>query len=318
MKTAIITFLVALTFSSMAQTNIKFGINHTVNGEAFSALSVGTNSEGDEFSIHRGDYFISGISIAHDGGDDIVLSDTYLFVDALRSKAFDLGELEVGEIKSISFYLGIDSANNHADPTLWPKDHALAPRIPDMHWGWAAGYRFVALEGKAGEGRAIGFQAHSVGDQFYFPVTVPVKTLEVDGSTVISLNAELTEAIYGLDVSQGFISHGSDGEAVVVMENFRDRVFTSADGFLSTSEVAKILKMEMYPNPSTERLVHVSIPESSSRNFRLEVTNVLGASIHNQAVVDGTVSLSFDQGGTFMVFVYENDQVVAQELLMVH
>ena len=317
MKVFFTTLLATLTLSGIAQTNIKFGINHTLGTEPYTTATVGTNSEDDEFTIYRCDYFISGISIAHSGGDDLEFPDTYLFVNASNAQ-FDLGDHEVGEIESISFYLGIDSATNHSDPTKWPADHALAPKFPAMHWGWEAGYRFVALEGYSGVDFSTNFQVHAVGDQFYQKVTIPTTALEVDGSLVIALNADLTQTIKGIKVSQGPILHGSDGEAITVMGNFNNDVFSSADGVLSVGSGRMNLKMDIYPNPLIDGVVHMSFPEATTKNQRrIEVTTLLGQSVYSQKVSEQTLSFSLDQSGTYIVFVYENDRVVGQEFLVV-
>ena len=72
--------------------------------------------------------------------------DAYLLVDASSaSNIFTLGNMNPGHVHEAEFTLGLDSATNHADPTL-----AAAPlNIPEMHWSWnpTAGYKFLNMEG---------------------------------------------------------------------------------------------------------------------------------------------------------------------------
>ena len=77
------------------------------------------------------------------------LSDTYLLVNPNQNQ-YNIGNHNVENIYSIEFYLGVDPNINDAnpnDPSLWENSHPLANQIPSMHWGWSAGYIFLALEG---------------------------------------------------------------------------------------------------------------------------------------------------------------------------
>lgn len=316
MKTILTTTLVALALTSIAQTSVKFGINHQLKGEKFDVLTVASNAEGDEFKLYRVSYFISGIEISHDGGENIKLPETYLYVDGFRQEVFELGEHEIGNVDSIIFYLGIDSATNHSDPAQWPADHALAPKFPAMHWGWQAGYRFLAVEGNAGEELKTNFQAHAVGNEFYFKMAIATQAKQTDEEAIIALNADYEGLLDGIQLSSGFISHGNEGEAITAMENLRDRVFTSNDGVLSTPKQLTESAFSLYPNPVTAGVLYLNLDDQSSIE-RIEVVDVLGQTVATQVLSADSPRLNISKPGSYWVIAYDNNGSVARRAFVV-
>ena len=107
-------------------------------------------------------------TFVHDGGQQTAIPEAYVlangFVDGLHASR--RGESGVNAVEDLMFNVGIDPDNNHADPASWPADHPLAPQVPSMHWGWAAGYRFVALEGGTADAN---LEIHALGDDNHYP-----------------------------------------------------------------------------------------------------------------------------------------------------
>lgn len=60
-----------------------------------------------------------------------------------------------------------------------------------MHWGWEAGYRFIALEGKSGPYVNQELQFHCIGDEFYTEFQFSVEMSGLDSYT-LKLDAEYT------------------------------------------------------------------------------------------------------------------------------
>jgi hypothetical protein len=78
-------------------------------------------------------------------------------------------DVPAGEYRSLRFRVGLDSATNHSDPTLYSSDHPLSV-INGMHWNWKQGYIFWKLEGRvdtsaAGGQAATGPLAYHIGLQ---------------------------------------------------------------------------------------------------------------------------------------------------------
>ena len=98
--------------------------------------------------------------------------DKYILVNANQNN-YNIGEIELldDDLISLNFNIGVEYNLNHADPSLQDSSHPLAPQFPSMHWGWAAGYRFAALEGMIDKNQdsimETVFQYHPVDDSYY-------------------------------------------------------------------------------------------------------------------------------------------------------
>jgi hypothetical protein len=76
------------------------------------------------------------------------LKDMYAYLDFESGRnSFNIEGLPMDEYKSFSFFIGLDSAINHGDPTQWGADHPLNPLVNGLHWNWAGGYQFNSIEG---------------------------------------------------------------------------------------------------------------------------------------------------------------------------
>ena len=120
-----------------------------------------------------------------------------------------------------------------------------------MHWGWAAGYRFVAMQGMAGTTTPNQvFELHGLGDVNYFSQTILTAGTSDANGLVVELNADYEQAIKSISVASGVVSHGEINEAKDMLENFRDNVFTATEAIVAGVEIAKDDNhFKMYPNP---------------------------------------------------------------------
>jgi hypothetical protein len=120
-----------------------------------------------------------------------------------------------------------------------------------MHWGWAAGYRFVAMEGMAGTTTPNQvFELHGLGDVNYFSQTILTPGTSDANGLVVELNADYEQAIKSINVASGVVSHGEINEAKDMLENFRDNVFTATASTVAVDEITKDDNhIKMYPNP---------------------------------------------------------------------
>lgn len=234
------------------QQNVVLEIQHMLKDVTF-AFNKGTeNNMGHAFTLRRMDYYLSGIEIVHDGGQKITFPDVYVLVsldDNQEKTIIDLGSHTFQTIEKIHFYLGIDSVTNHSDPALYPIGHPLGPRFPSMHWGWASGYRFIALEGKGGPANNQEIQLHALGNQYYQPMTFDVTPFVENNTSRIVLTADYTELFYEIPIKQGVIVHGSDKEVVYLADNFIKRLFT-AQSPTSVNYTPAWTEAEILPNPA--------------------------------------------------------------------
>jgi hypothetical protein len=197
-------------------------------------------------------YYLAEITVIHDGGKRTPLTDVYVLVDALGQKRYPLGSYDVTSVEALEFHVGVDKPRNHLDPTLYPSEHPLALKNPTMHWGWAAGYRFLAVEGSAGTSKDVvsaDVQVHAVGDELYRKITMPVSTTPTSSGVEINLAAEYSKLFAGLDVSFGLIFHGYGEETIVMSNNVATRVFSSPT--TSVADLSQAQALTVWPTPAS-------------------------------------------------------------------
>ena len=219
-----------------AQVPVELHINHKLGPTTdFAFNEVVSNNLGQSFKVTRLQYYISGISITHSGGAIKTVPGHYVLANGSTPVVDALGTLNVSDVTAVSFYVGVDEANNHLDPSVRPVGHPLELQTPNMHWGWASGYRFAAIEGKSGASVDQTFEVHSLGDQHYYKTTVPVTGVTVDGKLIIALNADYVNALKSIDISAGVVAHGSGTVEGRMLRNFRDFVFSAGSPVTSVS-----------------------------------------------------------------------------------
>ncbi len=243
---------VLFSFSATAQKNVTLTIKHTLGGSPFGFNMNATNNLNNSLNFTRVDYYMSNIIIIHDGGMETPVSEQHYFIQAGSNFLRDLGNYNVTNVEGVKFHIGVDPKVNTSDPAQFTGDHPLAPKSPAMHWGWASGYRFAAVEGKGGPNLDSNFQFHSLFDANYFQQTVTVAGVNTGNDVVINLDADYTQALRDIDVSVTVINHGDDLNDLTVLENFRDHVFTAGSGLpLAVSNFENDIHLSLSPNPST-------------------------------------------------------------------
>ncbi len=270
--------LVAVIFTpvfAIAQTPVELHINHKLSGNSFAFSQAAQNDLGHDFNVTRLEYYISKISIKHDGGMVTNVPSHYILANGSQDVTDALGSHNITSVESVSFHIGVDNPVNHADPSLQPSGHPLAPKSPSMHWGWASGYRFVAIEGKSGTSLAQTYEIHALGDQHYFETTVPATGVIKSGKLIIALNADYTQALKGISMSSGLIAHGDGADEAKLLGNFRDNVF-SAGSPVSVSNInTENTAIRIYPNPSVNGEASIMF-DNAQEQAVVTVTDVQG------------------------------------------
>ncbi len=299
-----VTFLCFFTISVFAQSNVTIKINHYLGGEEFEYELESQNDLDNDFKLDRLEYYLSTFSITHDGGQVTTIDDLYVLIsmeNKIAPTEIDLGVLEIENIESVNFYFGIDEEANHADPTLWPADHALAPKFPSMHWGWAAGYRFIALEGLSGPNIDQELQFHCIGDEFYEELSFPV-SMSGEGSYVIEIDAEYTNLLSDIDISDGLIIHGNLNEIQTLANNLKQKVFTAAE-VTGVEDSELVNSFEMYPNPSFDGIFTMNIDALGNDNV-IRVSDVMGRTISTSS--SKIQYLNIRESGLYYVSLMDN------------
>ncbi len=280
MKKALQLLFCMLIFVSInAQSTISLEINHLLDGVRFENEVNSTNDLGNDFMIDRLQYYLSGFSIVHDGAQVTDVEDLYVLVSLLESSdatLIELGEFDMASLEAVRFHFGVDEQTNHGDPSIYHPSHALAPKFPSMHWGWAAGYRFIALEGKSGPNVTQELQFHCIGDEFYTQLEFPV-TMTGETEYTVAIDADYKNLLSGIDVSSGIIIHGGTGEMPILASNISEKVFTTAS-VTSTEDSELVNAFEVYPNPVTNGMVTIKMDIATSDNS-VRVYDMMGRSI---------------------------------------
>ncbi|MCO4820054.1 MAG: T9SS type A sorting domain-containing protein [Bacteroidetes bacterium] len=317
-KLIVVIAVAAFALTATAQTTVKFKINHLLEDQAFAFNQKASNNLDNEFNVKRLEYYISAMSLTHDGGKITKADDVYILVDGGSSVDLELGKFDITTLESINFSIGVDPGVNNQDPTQWPSNHALAPKSPSMHWGWSSGYRFVAIEGKTGSSLNTTFEIHALGNENFFKVSIPTKGSMDNGSLVVELDADYTEALANIDISSGLVIHGTTDQAVRLLRNFANTVFSSEEGnvnTLSIKEAKPLITTSVYPNPSTGKFI-VQLHDKLAGEAEVSILNITGQTILQQKLSEGINTVSIANKGVFLITVRLNGVTVETKRIL--
>lgn len=285
--TTIFTLLVVLAVN--AQTTVILNIENLLKDKKFALNQAATTNMSTNFSVSRLQYYISNISIIHDGGKVTPATGVYILVNAVNDVMKDLGQYNVTTIEGIKFSIGVNKPVNNQDPTQWPSNHPLSPQVPSMHWGWTAGYRFVAMEGKEGANLSNDFELHALGNNYYYDIQIPLSGQDIFGQLNVYLKADYTRALDNINIVGGKIIHGEETETIDLLRNFRDFVFTSQTGasniLASVGQALAPTALDVYPNPSNGT-VSFDITDKSVNITSIQISDITGKVVETIAVND--------------------------------
>ncbi|MGB1040468.1 MAG: MbnP family protein [Flavobacteriales bacterium] len=305
---------------SVSQTKLSLKINHKLGSNAFALNDTVYNNLGNKFNITRLEYYLTVVSITHDGGT-VTPIDKVLLVNANNTLLDSLTSLNITTLEKVTLAVGVHSSLNHLDPSLYASSHPLAPKSPSMHWGWTPGYRFVAMEGESFSitPKRV-YELHSLGDANYFYTTISTAGVTTAGEKTIELNADYLEALKDLDVSNGPLVHGDYKDNVKHLDNFRDHVFTSIEGNASVGlkQIKKeVLQLSVSPNPAKSG-EDVKIELSKElQNAILYITDIKGSEISQQKITSKKVVLSNLKRGNYICTIKSEGAILATKKLIV-
>lgn len=274
--------------------------------------SPAKNNMDHDFEVTRLEYYISGITIIHDNGTATPVPDTWILVNAASATEVELGSFPITEVEAIHFTIGVDPEHNHLDPASFPSSHPLAPKSPSMHWGWTAGYRFLALEGYGGPQYNQLIQLHGLGDQNYIKTRVNLNAVVLNNQVTIHLDADYTRALENISVNAGIIEHSETGYAQESLENFRNLVFSPSEVNTGISDGNAADHFTLYPNPTPDGLAFAIISGTEDQVYDMMVTDILGRQISylNQVNPKATIDFGVPEAGIYMVWLMQDGQPV--------
>jgi len=314
-----LTLLITLSLFAQAQTQVNFKVNHMLGADAFALNQTAQNNFNQDFNVSNLFYFISGITIIHDGGMQTPVANKYIFVDASAALNEDLGTFSnITSVEGIKFHIGVDSPNNNADPSTFPAGHPLADKAPpmNMNWSWPGGYRFIKINGMAGASLGQNYQLHPLWNRNYFEQTHMTTGFSNGGTVDITLNADYIQALKDINIGAGVIRHGADMEDLDMLKNFRDFVFSPSTS-LSTNDFSQALNLNIYPNPSQGQ-INIEFENDKYDITSAKVINVAGQLVRVIATKNSNkLSMDLQTSGIYFIQLFDGDKQLTNKKLII-
>ena len=318
MKKGISALLCALSLGLSAQTSTELVLNIShMNGQnALTASAVGTNNLGNQFTFSRLQYYVDDVQVEYNT-DSVYHYPSVLLIDALGGDTrVALGNVsDVDSVTAIRFAVGVGPDVNNLDPSTYAPAHPLAPKNPSMHWGWAAGYRFVCAEGMASANFDQGFELHGLGNDNYAMQTIPTSGTAGAGDTLeLGLVADYSKLVKNIAVAQGVISHGETGDAYQALKNLNNDVFTSSEGNLALGQLENApqeIAVNIYPNPSAGPVTVAAAPGA-----QLEIFNAVGNVVMRRTFATNPLQLELAPAGVYLVKITSNGTTTIKKLIV--
>ncbi len=297
---------------SLAQQNVTLNINHMLGANPFQFGTAAATPSGVEFTVSRCQYYISEITLIHDGGTETMVPNTWIFADAAQTTTLALGSFPVTMLEGVKFGIGVQPAYNHLDPTTYPNTHPLSLKSPSMQWGWSSGYIFAAILGNSGPSFSNSWDVQGLDDANYYHATVNTAGMMMGQDLMIDIYADYQQALRGINVSTGIVIHGASGAARTMLQNFRDFVFsaTMATGVQTPQTAA----FSIAPNPTTG---HTRLIVDASTESNIIVYDYIGRILKTVQPVAGIADLDLAVAGCYLVALQQNGQTIATKRLVV-
>lgn len=293
-----------------AQTKeLKLVLNHLYGVETFIPNNTYLLEDSTAIQISRLSYYLN-INEIYSNSDSVEFQDKYLLVKT-NNNTYTIGNVSLTNLTKMRFHLGVGPELNHLDPTLWSNGHPLAPQVPVMHWGWTAGYIFIAIEAFLdADGDNVfetPLQHHALSDDFYLQLEQDILTTEDESSITIHLNMNYDKLLENTTSSQGGIFHGAQNENLDLILNFRQNDVITNPLDLSIQENSSNNNLfSLAPNPVYDRLRIYGQPST----HEIVVYDILGAIVYSDKnyQMNSIINLEQLKSGTYTLSIENNSK----------
>lgn len=185
--------------------NLQLAFEVTLDG---SPVAVNTNlvSNSPELKglrIDRMMNYISDVAIQNVDGNWVPVTDVLFYHLGVSDKRIYNFKVQAGDYQAIRFAVGLNAAQNGADPLQFETTHPLSS-ANGMYWSWATKYRFVIFEGRVSEtGPILGvdnivYAYHPGHDDFYEVQSYPI-SFSLNNSTTqqLTMSASINQMFNG-------------------------------------------------------------------------------------------------------------------------
>ena len=130
--------------------NLKLEFDQIYNGADFAFNTAYTNSNGEVVKVSNAKYIVSNIVLTKADGSTYTVpkSESYFIVDEAEeaTQLVNLPNVPAANYTKISFGIGVDQ-EQFSQGATGQGDFLATAQDAGMMWSWAAGYKFVVLEG---------------------------------------------------------------------------------------------------------------------------------------------------------------------------
>jgi hypothetical protein len=330
---AIITLMVTATTLVAAETSVTLRFDFQAGGEPLSigqafalpdsTLPYPKPDPAWQAKLTRCQFYVGNIAVRTQQGNWIELPDLTLLVDLSKPSDFPIGTLNLdAEIWEVRFGIGVGPLLNHLDPGTYPQGHPLGYQMPSMHWGWAAGYRFIVVEGMAGSaasGPVTEFQIHTVNDELYRTKTIHPQITSQNQAMVVHLPMQVEMLFHGIPVQYGIINHSSEGEAVRLTENMVDHVWMDANTSAVPENNLEAISFAPMPAHDETVLDLTALTDGSSGTYTLAISGVCGQHIATTTITQPRTAISISDlaPGLYLASIHDGNRLRAVQQLIV-
>jgi hypothetical protein len=129
---------------------LYFHIHTDIDTTEVATDSVGADANGRRFSMHVGEFYVSGITLKKSDGTSYSLSANDYLLKTIGTEAYYVDSVPAGNYTSVSFNVGIDAATNSKAPSSFSSSSVLSAQNPSMWFGTTTeGYIFMNVQGMA-------------------------------------------------------------------------------------------------------------------------------------------------------------------------
>ncbi len=218
-----------LPFGVFSQKTVSIHIEPFVLGSSFNLNTPFTGWDGKVVSAEHFNYYLSKLTIQHDGGQVMNLQDS-VFIIKPADNTLNLGVLNLTTIEQVSFLVGVPQELNTQsgvaaqDISTYPENHPLSFQSPSMYWGWQSGYMHMIVGGKVdGDNDGVAeksFELHNLGNSNQQQINLSVVQTNTSSSQIdIYLRCNLDKWLKNIDLEAAGIAHGETGVNAQVMDN---------------------------------------------------------------------------------------------------
>ena len=250
MKHLFLLFILSSFSFTFAQKNVFLSLAPKFGNQDFQLLQNYTGNDGIAVKIEHFNYYLSDVQLFHDNGQSTYLQTAIWLVTPNNFNIY-LGYLDVNQIDSISFMIGVPKRYNTQSGTLaqdistYPETHPLSFQMPSMYWGWSFGYMHMIVGGKADSNNDnipnSYFELHNLGNNNQQMVSLPVIQTNLTNQTDLHLNCHVDRWLNNISLANVGILHEETGLNLTIMQNVLSQDVFTLDATAGLSNITSDL-----------------------------------------------------------------------------